>query len=90
MMFGNAKQSIPQRFMDKIEIDQKVKEAEIRITDYLASFGDVLTIEQCRHIRECVRRYRGKLKPLYEKQEFLRKSCEAFIAQRRAGPGGMA
>ena len=89
-MFSNATQSIPQRFLDKMEVDRKVKDAEIKIADYISSFGNVLTIEQCRHIRECVRRYREKLKPLYEKQEFLRKSCEAFIAQRRAGPGGTA
>lgn len=73
-----------------MEVDQKVKEAEIRIADYIASFGNVLTIEQCRYIKEWVRQRREELKPLYEKQEFLRKSCEAFIAQRRAGPGGLA
>jgi len=82
-MFSNAQQSIPERFIEKMEVDEKIKEWRHLVDDIIASYGDVLTIENCRELQIRLAPIRDELKPLLERQEHLRKSCEAFITEKK-------
>lgn len=86
-MFSNAQQSIPERFVAKMEIDGHIERIRAKQDDLIKSYGSVISIEDCRKLQAELTPLRDELKPLLEQQEFLRKSCEAFITDRKArGP----
>lgn len=86
-MFSNAQQSIPERFVEKMAVDGEIDLLRKKIYEHIDSYGSVISIEDCRKLKSELEPIREELKPLLEKQEFLRKSCESFIADRKArGP----
>ena len=81
-MFGNAKQSIPERFVELMKIDDAIEEIRADIDRVIA--GKVITIEQARQLQQELTPYREKLRPLLEDQAKLRLSCERFITEEKA------
>jgi len=70
-MFNNRKQSIPQRFIEKMEVDAKIENLLNR---------KVIPISEIPAIKE-------ELAPLVAERNSLRVSCENFIKDQKAkGP----
>lgn len=70
-MFSTRKQSVPERFLQKMRVDAAINDV---LKDKVVAFSDIHAIKE-------------KLKPLREEQQALRTSCEAFIRDQKArGP----
>ncbi len=77
MTFNNAKQAIPERFLEKIEVDRKIAEVK---AEHLYRDGNIVYVTD-------IKQYRDKIKPFKEHQHALRISCENFIKDQKArGP----
>lgn len=86
-MFSNAKQSIPDRFQEKKEIDKMIGAIRCQIEDVISSYGNVISFDDIALMRAELEPLRMERDALLEKQTALRRSCEAFITERRArGP----
>lgn len=80
-LFSNGSQNIPQRFIEKQEVDAKVK---FCYEGHIAREGNVIHIDNLREMRE-------ELKPLKEHQRALYISCDNFVKEQKArGPEGLA
>jgi hypothetical protein len=70
-LFGNAHQSIPVRFIEKIRVDAEISNL---LAPRVIAFSDIPAMKE-------------KLKPLREEQQALRTSCINFIKEQKArGP----
>lgn len=80
MTFGNAKQSIPERFIAKMEIDKKIKETH---ESHAIRDGNVY------HVAD-LQQYGKDMKPLREEQLAYRISCDNLIKDQKARGGPTA
>lgn len=90
-MFSNAKQSIPDRFLEKMNVDGQLSSIDFQIQSIIESYGSVIDFNEINTLKIELEPLREQRRQLLEKQDFLRKSCEAFIVERKArGPEGTA